>query len=68
MITLRRMTPADNDAVLALEVSAEQLAFVDPLSETLSVTKDGVDNHVLEAHGEVVGFFQIHRRHDDFRR
>ncbi|MGI9464598.1 MAG: GNAT family N-acetyltransferase [Aestuariivirgaceae bacterium] len=59
MIKLRAMTEADRDAVLRLQVSPEQGAFVDPLVETLATTALRNDNYVMEAAGEIVGYFQI---------
>ena len=67
MTMLRRMEAPDTESVLALAVSEEQLAYVDPLAKTLAITDRRVDNHVVLADGEVVGFFQIRRNLDDSR-
>lgn len=59
MITLRQMTAADREAVLLLDVTKEQSAFVDPISDTLAQSSSLRDNHVVVAEDLVVGFFQI---------
>ena len=59
MVKMRRMTAGDRDAVLALKVSDDQTAFVDPIAETLSDRAPRCENFVIETQGVIVGFFQI---------
>ena len=59
MITLRQMIEADREAVLLLDVTKEQSAFVEPILHTLAQSGSLRDNHVVLANDLVVGFFQI---------
>ena len=62
---LRRMTWSDRAAVLQLQVSTEQLAFVDPIRDTLECDNHERVNFVLDADNTIIGFFQIApSRHD----
>jgi len=56
---LRRMTPADRTTVIQLQVPIEQLAFVDPIRDTLTREDSGRESFVLDAGDTIIGFFQI---------
>ena len=53
------MTDLDHEAVLGLDVSQDQTAFVEPMAETFATTARYRDNYVIEADGVIVGYFQI---------
>ena len=55
------MIDTDEAHVLALTLTPAQLAFVDPLNETLANADSDRDNFVLDADNTIVGFFQIDR-------
>ena len=56
------MLSSDRSKVSKLKVSAEQLAYVDPINDTLAHETSARDNFVMEADGAIVGFFQIDAR------
>ena len=59
MTGLRRMREEDRPSVLALTVTDDQAAFVDPAADTLAGSASWQDSCVIEADGTVVGYFQI---------
>ncbi|MEO0619229.1 MAG: GNAT family N-acetyltransferase [Pseudomonadota bacterium] len=61
-IVLRAMQPQDLDAVEALTITPAQRAFVEPISIALSANRDVWSDHVVEAEGQIIGFFQIDAR------
>lgn len=67
-LILRRMTADDHALTAALVVGSEQLKFVDPMPLTLETTALQRDNFVIEANGEIAGFFQVDTRAPDFAR
>lgn len=62
---LRRMRDDDSDNVLQLSVSKEQLPFVGTMDDVIASLTPQKDCHVVEAHGQIVGFFIIDRGYPD---
>ncbi len=60
---IRRMRDDDRDDVLQLGVSEEQLPFVGTLENVLASLTPYKDCHVIEADGQIVGFFIIDRNY-----
>ena len=56
-LILRRMTPDDQAAAIALTVAKEQMPFVEPMPLALKTTDLQRDNFVMESNAEIVGFF-----------
>lgn len=67
-ITLRHMMHDDRKQVARLEVTGDQLQFVEPMPMTLKTTALERDNFVIETDTGIVGFFQIDTRVPDYAR